>query len=205
MGTTRTAGFILCAAALATVVAMALHPSSAHAVGLGAVVHASMILLLALMGWGFLQFARARGVWSGWVSAGLVAYAVGVFGHIVAGTINGFVVPAMAGPAAPVSHDIFRFAWHANQAFAKLGMIAGSAAYLLWSIDLLRKGPGRLLGSAGAVIGISVPLLLFSGVVRLDVHGALLLYGLQALWAAMVGTAMARGQIQPSGNAATSS
>ena len=205
METTRTAGFILCAAAAATVVAMAFHPSDAHAGGLANLVHASMIVLLTTMGWGFLQFSRARGAWNGWVSAGLAAYAVSVFGHLVAGTINGFVVPALINPEAPVSHDIFRFAWHANQAFAKLGMIAGSVAYLLWSIDLLRDRAGRLLGIAGVGIGIAVPLLLLTGFVRLDVHGALLLYGLQALWAVMAGVEMIRGRIQPSGYSATSS
>ena len=205
METTRTAGFILCAAAAATVIAMAFHPSDAHAGGLANLVHASMIVLLTTMGWGFLQFARARGAWNGWVSAGLAAYAVSVFGHLVAGTINGFVVPALVNPDAPVSHDIFRFAWQANRAFAQLGMIAGSIAYLLWSIDLLRDTAGRLLGIAGAGVGIGVPLLLLAGIVRLDVHGALLLYGLQAVWAVMAGAAMIRGRIHPSGYSATSS
>ena len=51
-----------------------------------------------------------------------------------------------------------------------------------------------MLGAAGAAIGISVPLLLLSGMVRLDVHGALLLYGLQALWAVMVGVTMIGGR-----------
>ena len=205
MERTRTAGFILCAAALATVVAMAFHPSDVHARGVGAAVHASMIVLLALMGWGFLQFALARGITGAWVSAGLVAYAVSMFAHIEAGTINGFVVPALIEPA--VSHDIFRFSWQANQAFAKLGMIAGSIAYVFWSIDLWHGSARseRLLGASGAVIGIAVPALLLSGLVRLDVHGALLLYGLQALWAVMVGVAMIRGLIQSSGKEATSS
>ena len=206
METTRTAGFILCAAAFATVVAMAFHPSDAHAGGLANLVHASMIVLLSTMGWGFLQFSRARGAWNGWVSAGLAAYAVSVFGHLVAGTINGFVVPALVNPEAPVSHDIFRFAWQANQAFAKLGMVTGSAAYLLWSIDLWR-GPGadRVTAGAGIAIGIAVQLLLLTRTVQLDVHGALLLYGLQALWAVMAGVAMIRGRIQPSGYSATPS
>ena len=184
---------------------MAFHPSDAHAGGLAAAVHSSMIILLSLMGWGFLQFSLARGLGSGWVSAGLLAYAVSIFGHLVAGTINGFVVPALANPEAPIIHDIFRFAWQANQAFAKLGMIAGSVAYLLWSADLLRDGSGRLLGGAGAAIGIAVPVLLLSGLVRLDVHGALLLYGLQALWAMMVGVAMIHRRIHPSANSATAS
>lgn len=183
---------------------MAFHPSGAHAGGLAAVVHASMIALLTLMAWGFLQFALARGVSGPWMSAGVLAYAVGVLGHVVAATINGFVVPALANPAAPISHDIFRFAWQANQAFAQLGMFAGSVAYLLWAIDLLRDRSTRLLGAAGAAIGVAVPLLLLSKIVRLDVHGALLLYGLQALWAVMVGVAMIGSRIHDSGKDANS-
>ena len=185
---------------------MAFHPSDAHAGGLAAAVHSSMIILLSLMGWGFLQFSLARGLGSGWVSAGLLAYAVSIFGHLVAGTINGFVVPALVNPA-PVGHDIFRFAWQANQAFAKLGMIAGSAAYVLWSVDLWRapENPRPALAAAGAAIGIAVPALMLSGIVRLDVHGALLLYGLQALWAVMIGAAMVRGHIHRNAYSATTS
>lgn len=204
MAETRTAGWILCAAALATVVAMAFHPSGAHAGGLAAAVHASMITLLSVMAWGFLQFSLARGISGGLVSAGLAAYALSVLGHVVAGTINGFVVPALANSATPLVHDVFRFAWQANQAFAKLGIIAGSAAYLLWSADLWRGGE-RALAAAGAAIASGIIVMLLTGAIRLDVHGALLLYGLQALWAVMVGLAMARGGIQPSRKSATAS
>ena len=205
MNGSRFAGGILAVAALGTIIAMAFHPSDAHAAGTAAVVHSSMIVLLLAMGWGFVQFAASRGVWGGWVSAGLVAYAASVFAHVLAGTINGFVVPALLDPAAPVSHDIFRFAWQLNQALAKFGMIAASAAYLLWAVDLWRRDGDSLLAATGSAIGVAVPVLLLSGLVKLDVHGALLLYGLHALWAIMVGVAMARGRVQSSATAATSS
>lgn len=193
----RAAGGILGLAAFGTVVAMALHPSDAHAAGLAVGVHATMIGLLLTMGWGFLQFAAIRGAWRPWVSAGLVAYAGSILAHVLAGTINGFAVPALINPEAPVSHDIFRFAWFLNQALAKVGMMAASAAYILWSVDLLRAGERRqlMLGASGLVVGLAVPALLVSAVATLNVHGALLLYGLQALWAMVVGAAMFRGRI----------
>jgi hypothetical protein len=196
---------LLAAAAAGTVVMMANHPSDAHAAGVGAVVHGSMILLLLVMAYGFFQFAILRGISRGLVSAGLIAFAVSVFGHIVAATINGFVVPLLVDPAAPVSHDILRFAWYANQAFAKLAIVSGGAAYVLWGIDLVRAGSSidRWLGGLGAAIGAVLIVGIMGALVPLNVGGALLLYGLQGLWAALVGVQMARGRLYRSGNAAT--
>ena len=205
MNGSRFARGVLAVAALGTIIARTFHPSDAHATGTAVAVHSSMIILLLAMAWGFVQFAASRGAWDGWVSAGLVAYAASIVAHVLAGTINGFAVPALLNPAAPVGHDIFRFAWQLNQALAKFGMIAASAAYFLWSVDLWRRGGDSLLAATGSAIGVAVPVLLLSGLVKLDVHGALLLYGLHALWAIMVGVAMARGRVQSSATAATSS
>ena len=61
MKTDTISGILLAAAAAGTVVMMANHPSDAHAAGVGAVVHGSMILLLLVMGFGFFHFAHVVG------------------------------------------------------------------------------------------------------------------------------------------------
>src|SRR5215207_3767478 len=107
--TDRVAGAVLLLAAAGAVLAMFHHPSSRHSGGLGGIVHGAMIGLLMLLAWGFLHFALRRGAWRPLMLGGLLAYAVSLFAHIGAATINGFVVPVLANPAAPpVSHDIFR-------------------------------------------------------------------------------------------------
>ena len=192
----RTAGLFLIGPAAASVVAMAHHPSGAHAGGLGGLVHGTMIVLLALMAFGFLHFARRCGLGRPPVLAGLVAYAISLFAHVGAATINGFVVPALAarGPGA-VGHDVLLLAWEANQALARLGVFATGAAFLLWSADLQRApgGERRLIGLAGMAAGGLPAVLLAGGWIRMDVAGAFAVYAAHAAWAALVGLHLMRG------------
>ena len=209
-GADRAAGAALLIAAAGTMLAMAHHPVGAHSGGLGGIVHGAMIGLLMLLAWGFLQFVLRRGAARPLILGGLLAYAVSLFAHIGAATINGFVVPGLINPEAPISHDIFRLAWHSNQALAKLGVVMTGLAYLLWSADLLARGPkaARLVGAAGVVAGLVPVVLLAGGVIRMDVAGAFLVYAMHAAWAALIGVLMIRGLVSPSqarGNPATSS
>jgi hypothetical protein len=191
----RIAGAALAAAALVSVVAMAHHPTSAHGGGgLNGLVHGVMIVLVALLAYGFAHFARGRGLDRPAILAGLVAYGVSVFAHVGAATINGFVVPSLAARGG-VSHDIFLFAWETNQALAGLGVYATGAAFILWSIDLIRREGGwlRLIGLAGLVAGALPAALLAGGAIRLNVSGAMLVYAVHAAWAALVGISLMRG------------
>ncbi len=193
-GSDRAAGAALVAAAAGTLFAMGHHPSGAHGGGgLAGAVHAAMILLLAAATFGFAHFARRRGLDRPAMLAGLVAYGVALAGHVGAATTNGFVVPALAARGG-VGHDIFLFAWEANQALARLGVFATGAAYLLWSADLLRdRGTALLLGLAGLAAGAIPSALLLAGAIRMDVAGAFVVYALQVGWAALVGIALIRG------------
>lgn len=191
----RLAGAALIAAAAASVLTMAHHPSGAHGGALGGLVHGAMIALLALQLFGFAHVALGRGLGRPLILAGLVAYGISLFGHVAAAMINGFVVPAVAarGPGV-VSHDIFLFAWEANQAFARLGVYATGAAFVLWSFDFLRRGGAgaRLVGAAGLVSGVAPAALLTSGAIRMNVGGALIVYAIHAAWAALVGVMLIR-------------
>ncbi len=194
-GGDRIAGAALAAAALVSVVAMAHHPTSAHGGGgLNGLVHGVMIILVALLAFGFIHFARGRGLDRPAILAGLVAYGISMVVHVGAATINGFVVPALAGRGG-VSHDIFLFAWEMNQALAGLGVYATGAAFVLWSIDLVRRETGwlRLVGLAGLAAGAAPAALLAGGAIRMDVGGAMLVYAVHAAWAALVGISLIRG------------
>jgi len=194
----RTAGAVLIVAAAGTVVAMGHHPSSAHSGGLGGLVHGAMVALAAMLGFGFTQFARRRSLDRPAILAGLVAYAIGLFAHVAAATINGFVVPALAGRGAgAVGHDIFLLAWESNQALARLGVFAAGAAFILWSIDLLRRGgrATRLVGGAGLVAGAAPAILIAAGLLTMDVAGAAAVYAAHAAWSILVGVQLARGEL----------
>lgn len=190
---TRDGGIALAAAAVTSIALMMNHPTSAHAGAAGGIVHGGMMVALGALLFGFIVFARALGP-STPAIAGLVAYAVSAGAHIGAATINGFAVPAMANwPRGAPGHDVFLLAWQLNQGLAGVGIVATGVAYLCWAIALRRDHP--LLAIGGAVAGAVPAGLLLAGVIRLDVHGALLAYGLHGLWALALGVTMCRGKL----------
>lgn len=183
-------------AAALTIVAMTLHPSRAHGVGIvNALVHGGMIALLGAMFVGFAVFAMRRGPANLLILAGLIAYAVSLLAHVGAATINGFIVPALAARPTPPAHDIFLLCWQANQALARLGVVATGAAYAAWSLHLLRDPARihRILAVTGLVAAVAPVLALASGWLAMDVHGALVIYVIHAAWAVAIGVRLARG------------
>jgi hypothetical protein len=187
----RTAGLALIAAAATSMLAMAHHPTSYSAGAMIGIVHGVMILVVGAMLYGFAHFARRRGLQRPAVLAGLVAYWIGVLAGIGAATINGFIAPALAAHEPAVSHDLFVLAWEANQALAKLGVVAVGAAYALWSLDLWRTN--RPIAALGLLAGGVPAVLLVGGWIDMHLHAAILVYAGQALWAALVGWLMLRG------------
>jgi hypothetical protein len=187
----RAAGLALIGAAAVSMLAMAHHPTSLRAGATIGIVHGVMILVVGAMLYGFSHFARRRGLRRPAVLAGLVAYGIGAAANIGAATISGFVAPALAGHESALHHDLFAFAWAANQALAGLGVAAVGAAYALWSLDLLRTN--RLLAALGLLAGGVPALLLIGGWIDMHLHAAIMVYAAQALWAVLVGWLMLRG------------
>ena len=190
---TRDGGIALAVGAVASIALMMNHPSAPHGGAMVELVHGGMMLALGAMLFGFVAFARERGP-STPVIAGLIAYAISAGAHFMAATINGFAVPAMASwPKGPPGHDVFLLAWQLNQGLAGVGTVAIGIAYVCWGIVLRRDHP--MLAAAGALAGAVPAGLLLSGVIQLDVHGALLAYGIQGLWALALGVMMWRGRL----------
>lgn len=189
----RAVGALLVASAVLTVVAMAHHPSGVQGGNLVYLVHGAMVVLLSVMFFGFCYYSLRRGLDRPLILAALVAYLLSYFAHVVAGTINGFVVPALSEQGPDIPHAIFVFAWESNQAFARLGTAATAVAFGLWGFDLLRRGDvvSRLVGGFGIVAGV-VPLALLLHDATMDVHTALLIYGLHSGFVALVGVHLLR-------------
>ncbi len=84
-----------------------------------------------------------------------------------------------------------------NQALATLGVCMTALAFVLWSLDLLseREGAAKAVGGLGLLAGAAPLVLLGSGLIQMDVAGALIAYGLHAAWTAILGVAMLRGSI----------
>lgn len=192
----RIAGSAMIGGAALSLLAMAHHPTSAHAGPIGGIVHGAMIAVMTITFYGFAHFALRRGVGQPAILAGLVAYAVSLFAHIGAATINGFVVPALAARGI-ANHDLFLLAWESNQALAKLGVFAVGIAFTLWALDFLRR-PGleaKAIGGLGLLAGLAPAALLGTGAIRMDVAGAGLAYAAFAAWAVIVGQHLIRGRL----------
>ncbi len=181
-------GWCLIGSAAATIFGMAHHPSSYQA-AIGPAVHGAMLMVLLVTAFGFATFVLDRGVQRPSILAGTIAYAVSTFANLGAGTINGFIAPALAQGDAAIGQDILQLCWAANQALAWLGVVTVGAAFLFWSFDFLRR-PGvsaRLIGVAGLAAGLLPTILLVSGVLSMNVVGAFILYTAQVTWGALVG------------------
>jgi hypothetical protein len=191
----KAAGLALLAAAAGSVIAMAHHPTSAAAGAIVGRVHGAMIVFGGLAAAGFLHFARRRGLDRFAVAAGLVAYLLALFAGVGAATMNGFVVPALAGRGdGAVGSDLFLLIWEADQALATLGAYAAATAFILWSADLLGRGrvEERVLGALGLLAGAVPAALLAAGAIRMNVAGATIVYGAQAVWTGLVGIYLIR-------------
>ena len=188
-------GRVLLIAAMGTVFFMAHHPTSATELsGIPGMVHGMMLIMLLALATGFVHFSVALGLQHPLVLSGLVCYLAAGAGNGLAALVNGFVVPALAARSEDViTHDIFDFAWVLNQSLAKLAVIGSGAAYLLWSLQLLRTENRRpWLGGLGLVAGIVPAVALLSGRFTMDVPTAFAIYSTQVVWAACVGVAMVR-------------
>ena len=188
-GGDKAAGAALLVAAVGTVLGMAHHPTRLDEAQLSVAVHGALLAMLWAMAFGFLHFARRRGLDRPWVLGGLVAYLFGVLANVGAATINGFVTPALAAHGAAIGRDIYTLAWETNQALDAVGVYCTGAAFILWSLDLLleRRVFARLVGLGGIGAGAVTTALLAAGAVRMNVSGALLLYTIEVAWAALLG------------------
>ncbi len=186
----RAVGLVLLATAVLTVVAMAHHPSG-HGGMLGIVVHGAMLVLLSILFFGFCYYSLRRGLLHPLVLAALVAYLLNYFAHVIAATINGFVVPALAERGEAIPHALFIFSWESNQAFARLGTAATAVAFVLWGLDLLRRENGfsRLVGAFGIAAGL-IPLVLLLDDATMDVPTALMIYSMHSGFVALLALRM---------------
>lgn len=191
----QTIGVILLITAVLTVVAMAHHPSGMHGGILVYLVHGTMLLMLSGMFFGFCYYSLRRGLGRPLILAALVAYLLNYFAHIIAGTINGFIVPALGEHGQDIPRALFIFAWETNQVFARLGTAATAVAFVFWGLDLLRDENvfARLTGGFGVVAGV-LPLALLLNDSTMDVRAALTVYSLHSGFVGLVAAQLILGR-----------
>jgi len=206
---TRIPGIALTGSAVVALFAMAHHPTAGGAdfttfarnaervAALNQTVHGTMIVLVAVLTWVLIALAMRRGFDRSLVMVGLVAWAIGAAGMIVAPAFNGFVVIDIGrrALASPETTDMLRVALQplasAVRVVEVIGAIGMSTAVFLWSADLTRtSGVARWTGVLGLLVGAAPIIALATGAVRLNVVGMTLVLAAWAAWFLAVGVLM---------------
>ena len=190
----RVLGYFTVAAAALTILAMAHHPQGLGPSGLAETVHGALMVLVIVACAGVLRFSSRLGCSRSAPLLGLVFYVAGTFANLLAATLNGFVAPALA--REDLRADYFPLIWEFNQALANLAVFAFSIAIALFGAELLRRGGGfqRITGAICLLAGLAPVALLTVGFVEMNVPGAFLIYGIQALFTFIVGVSLLRKQ-----------
>jgi hypothetical protein len=211
----RTAGLLMGAASLLTVVFMAFHPT-VHARNteelfagidktafVNRVVHGSLIALQVLLVVAFSSLASRLGLGSILVRTGFVTYVTGALAMSAAALINGLILTdfvaryeSQTKATMDSAKHVMAYGFAANQICSKAGVLAMSIAVALWSIGLLFRGAGvRAVGVFGCIAGIIPAAALLSGYLHMDVHGMLAFVFAQTVWSLAVAWLMVRGRI----------
>jgi hypothetical protein len=194
----RMGGLALILGSLAGIVTMVFHPTGHDffapgqfdsATRLGIAVHS---LALASLPVSFLgALALSRRVWprDRLAIAALVIFGFAVVAAMGAAVASGLVAPAVARQMVRAAQPeeawraVFHYTGHLNQGFVQVFVAASSVAIVLWSVSMVRSGAfARGVGYYGMVSGALILLALFSGRLRLNVHGFGLVFLVQAIW-----------------------
>lgn len=199
--TYKFAGIILIVEAILSVITMLQHPEVTQSVAQNVIseiaghanltrgVHGLMMLFVVLNFYALSKYAellKQRGIEP---TFGLVFYLFGAIAMLLAPTISGFIMTALAERYAEFSPnnqavfvDLGRMLGASNNVLAKAGSFAYAATAVIWGLVQFRgKGLVRTVGIIGLIVGILIIIGLLAGM-RLNVHGmTMITFGL-SLW-----------------------
>jgi len=199
MNDDRMGGIALIAGTAGMLVIMALHPTGRElftpgqleqTIRMSQSVHTLAIACLPIHWLGALALSRWLASSSRLEVAALVVYTLSSLAALMAAVPSGFLAPGIARvmlraqvPATEAWRAIFDYNGRINQAYARIWIVALSAAVVLWSVVFMRRPRvARAIGIYGVLIGAVVALAVGIGHLRLDVHGAGIAVLAQAAW-----------------------
>lgn len=182
----KMAAGLLVATGVLGIALMSQHPRGDDSAILISGMHGAILIVLLVQAAALIGLLGAKGLRS---LQAATFYAAGIAATVMAGVLNGFVFPSMrAYGEGEIGQDIFDLIWRINQSLAELGVIGIGIGYALWSIGLWQDGR-KLVAGAGMVAGLLPALLLASNHLAMNLHGALVAYGVQLLWVIVLGAA----------------
>ena len=205
----RMGGLALIAGSVGSIITMSLHPTGRDLFAPGqfrlmahltVVAHVLALASLPISFLGALALSKRLASPNRVGVGALVLYGFGVIASMNAAVVSGLVGPSLVREildAAPPESDAWRIVFDYNgrllHTFAGVFVAASSAAILLWSAAIVRGGAlARGVGVYGCILGPLTLLGVFSGHLRLNVHGFGLVVLGQAVWFIIVGTLLWR-------------
>jgi hypothetical protein len=191
----RMGGWAMVAGAVMGLVTMGFHPTTTANTALVVGVHALALAATPIAFYGASVLTRRLARAGALSELALAFYALSAVATLLAATASGLVTPALARYAAGGADAgaIWAYNHMLNQAFAQVLVGASSVAIGLWSVEILRS---RLLRRATGIMGCAAAVLvlaaLFSGHLRMDVHGFGAVVLVQAIWLVMAGLELRR-------------
>ncbi len=202
-GNPKTGSTALIVGWLAYIGLMAVHPTRLGGPSLGHVtlndaVHWTALLIVPVLAAGYVGLARRLDLSRPLPMLGLCFMLFSLFGGMVAGTLNGLVMPEVFRSAAEqeTSADSFEalrhLVWWTNQGFSAIHYTLAAIGTGLFGLAWMRQPGGRSLGIAGVAIAAVFLVWLATGLWRPDVHGALVVVLAIGAWTIGAAFAMRR-------------
>lgn len=193
-------GWCMIAGAVLGLLTMAFHPTGTDQPLLLARVHSLGLLSLPIAFYGGFVLTQRLSARGPIPELALTFHGLAIVAGLLAAAASGLMAPALATPSAEpgsipglVDAGILSYNHIINQSFAKLLVAASSVAIALWSMAMVHPGGrSRALGILGCAVGVATLLALFSGQLRMDVHGFGAVVIAQAVWFILVGTELRR-------------
>jgi hypothetical protein len=166
-------------------------------------VHGTIVFLLGIQALAFWGVFTRLGTHRILAQAGAITYFVGFLLFVQAALIDGFLIASIGSAYAfdatnnqAETRQILSVCGMAIRLSTAAGMVASSLSYSFWSTELLRSRRDLIaLSSLGLVLGVGVSLAILTGIVSLNLSGALLLVGAQSIWNIAVGVGCWRGRL----------
>lgn len=185
-------------AGISVVPLMFWHPTTFDATVASAWVHGGMIGISALSMIGIAYLALVSTHSRAVRLTVMLLYGTGSMLNTIAAAINGFAIPevvASFGSQAP--QDLISFAWALNQTLATVAVVFHATAMITFGLQPLcfhriRMGDTfRIIGCITGLLTLGI-LVIHRG--QINVHTALALYGLEALWIVFAGVMLVMSQ-----------
>ncbi|MBO3699624.1 hypothetical protein [Roseivirga sp. E12] len=204
----KNAGISLIIGSVLGIITMVLHPVGGnidHLINISPMIITSHVIALfsvPFLLFGFWGLSGRIGFDNSFSVLGFITGSLGLVAVLIAGAVNGLVVPFFVDNLADASPDkiemaelVLSYGFALNQAFDYIFIGAICEAFLIWSIAIMKyKVFAKWIAFLGILLGIGFIGMLVAGFVLVDLHGfRIFIFGIVA-WMLAAGIMLQRSK-----------